>query len=131
MNKGKFLIADDVMFARKQLKKILENQGYEVVAEAVDGVDVVEKYSEMVFNVPEHLVTTFDEFANEGLVSWERRDELLISIKPIFKMCNKFDAEAWFNDLLEKANWVSMGISNTSLVKSSYREYHGCLVPIF
>ena len=46
MSNGKFLIADDAMFARKQLKKILENQGYEVVAEAVDGVDVVEKYKE-------------------------------------------------------------------------------------
>lgn len=38
------LIADDAMFIRASLKKILENSGYRVVAEAENGRDAVEKY---------------------------------------------------------------------------------------
>ncbi|MGR3178133.1 MAG: response regulator [Candidatus Anammoxibacter sp.] len=41
------LIVDDAIVARMVLKKILEQAGYEVVGEAVDGVEAVEKYDQL------------------------------------------------------------------------------------
>jgi two-component system, chemotaxis family, chemotaxis protein CheY len=40
------MIVDDSLFMRKMLRDILEEEGYEVVAEASDGVEAVEKYRE-------------------------------------------------------------------------------------
>ena len=42
----KVLITDDALFMRVTLRNILTKGGYEVVAEAVNGVDSVEKYLE-------------------------------------------------------------------------------------
>jgi two-component system chemotaxis response regulator CheY len=39
------MIVDDELFFRKLLGSILRENGYSVVAEAVDGVEAVEKYS--------------------------------------------------------------------------------------
>ncbi|MBP2645973.1 MAG: histidine kinase [Firmicutes bacterium] len=41
----KVLIVDDMAFIRFALKKLLETNGYEVVGEAKDGVEAVEKYA--------------------------------------------------------------------------------------
>ena len=38
------LIVDDAVFMRMKLKDILEKNGYEVVAEAQNGVEAIEKY---------------------------------------------------------------------------------------
>lgn len=38
------MIADDELFFRKLLRDILEEEGFTVVAEAVDGVEAVERY---------------------------------------------------------------------------------------
>ncbi|HEY4543030.1 MAG TPA: response regulator [Tissierellaceae bacterium] len=40
----KVLIVDDAIFMRMKLKDILESNGYEVVAEAQDGKEAIEKY---------------------------------------------------------------------------------------
>lgn len=40
----KIMIVDDSLIIRMNLKKIFETQGYEVVAEAANGEDAVEKY---------------------------------------------------------------------------------------
>ena len=42
----KVLIIDDSMFVRKQIGQILTSEGFEVVDQAVDGVDGIEKYKE-------------------------------------------------------------------------------------
>jgi len=42
----KVLITDDALFMRVTLRNILTKGGYEVVAEAVNGLDSVEKYLE-------------------------------------------------------------------------------------
>ncbi len=42
---AKILIADDAMFMRASIKKILTEGGHEVVGEAEDGQDAVEKYA--------------------------------------------------------------------------------------
>lgn len=41
------LIVDDAQFMRTMLSKLVEEDGYEVVGEAVDGKDAVEKYKEL------------------------------------------------------------------------------------
>ncbi|MBM7618998.1 response regulator [Bacillus haimaensis] len=42
----RILIVDDAAFMRMMIKDILSKNGYEVVAEAADGVQAVEKYKE-------------------------------------------------------------------------------------
>ena len=40
------MIVDDSLFMRKMLRDLLEEEGYEIVAEASDGVEAVAKYQE-------------------------------------------------------------------------------------
>ncbi|MCK4799038.1 MAG: response regulator [Spirochaetes bacterium] len=40
----RIVIADDLSFMRMVQKEILQEKGYEVVGEAVDGIEAVEKY---------------------------------------------------------------------------------------
>lgn len=44
---NKILIVDDAAFMRMMIKDILTKNGYEVVGEAQDGVQAVEKYGEL------------------------------------------------------------------------------------
>ena len=41
------LVADDASFMRQMIREILEPEGYEIAGEAADGVEVVEKFSEL------------------------------------------------------------------------------------
>jgi two-component system chemotaxis response regulator CheY len=43
----KVLIVDDTAFMRMMLKTIITGKGYEVVGEAQDGIEAVEKYKEL------------------------------------------------------------------------------------
>lgn len=43
---GKILIVDDAAFMRMMIKDILTKNGYEVVGEATDGAQAIEKYKE-------------------------------------------------------------------------------------
>jgi two-component system, chemotaxis family, chemotaxis protein CheY len=47
INMASVLIVDDAAFMRMMLKDILVKNGYEVVGEAVNGADAVEKYREL------------------------------------------------------------------------------------
>ena len=42
--KTRILIADDASFMRQMIREILEPEGFEIVAEASDGVEAVEQY---------------------------------------------------------------------------------------
>ena len=42
--KARVLIADDASFMRQMIREIIEPEGFEVVAEAADGVEAVEQY---------------------------------------------------------------------------------------
>lgn len=42
----KLMIVDDASFMRISIKKMLENQNYEVIAEASDGAEAVEKFKQ-------------------------------------------------------------------------------------
>lgn len=44
---GRVLIADDAVMMRAMLRDILVDQGYEVVGEAANGVEAVEKFKEL------------------------------------------------------------------------------------
>ena len=41
---ARVLIADDASFMRQMIKEIVESEGHEVVAEASDGVEAIDKY---------------------------------------------------------------------------------------
>ncbi len=41
------LLADDLAFIKMVQKEILEKRGYQVIGEAVDGIDVIEKYKKL------------------------------------------------------------------------------------
>jgi two-component system chemotaxis response regulator CheY len=41
------LIADDASFMRQMIRDVIEPEGFEVVGEASDGVEVVEKFKEL------------------------------------------------------------------------------------
>lgn len=41
------LVADDASFMRQMIRDIIEPEGYEVVGEASDGVEVVEKFKQL------------------------------------------------------------------------------------
>ena len=43
---GKVLVCDDAQLTRRTLRNILEDAGYEVVGEAVNGEDAIHKYKE-------------------------------------------------------------------------------------
>jgi two-component system chemotaxis response regulator CheY len=43
----KVLIADDASFMRQMIRDIIEPEGWEVVGEASDGVDVVDKFKKL------------------------------------------------------------------------------------
>ena len=44
--KNTVLVVDDASFMRLSIKSILEQNGFEVVAEAADGREAIEKYRE-------------------------------------------------------------------------------------
>lgn len=60
-SKRTVMIVDDELFFRELLRDILKKQGYSIVAEAVDGVEAVEKYR---IHRPE--ITIMDIFMPEG-----------------------------------------------------------------
>ena len=44
---SRVLIADDASFMRQMIRDIIDSEGYEVVGEATDGMEVVDKYKEL------------------------------------------------------------------------------------
>jgi two-component system chemotaxis response regulator CheY len=44
---SRVMIVDDAVFMRNTLKEIFQGAGYEIVAEAANGVEAVEKYKEL------------------------------------------------------------------------------------
>jgi two-component system, chemotaxis family, chemotaxis protein CheY len=44
---SRVLIADDASFMRQMIRDIIDAEGYEVVGEATDGVEVVERFKEL------------------------------------------------------------------------------------
>ena len=45
--KARVLIADDASFMRQMIREIIEPEGYEVVGEATNGIEAMEKYTEL------------------------------------------------------------------------------------
>ncbi len=45
--KARVLIADDASFMRQMIREIIEEEGYEVVGEATNGIEAVAQYTEL------------------------------------------------------------------------------------
>ena len=89
----KVLIIDDSMFVRKQISQILTSEGFEVIGQAGDGVEGIEKYKELSPGVDivtlditmpkmdgvtalEHIIT-FDPKANVVMISALGKQDLV------------------------------------------------------
>lgn len=70
-NPYRIMVVDDSMFVAKQITQILTSEGYNVVAQAGDGLQAVEKYKELYPNVD--LVTMDITMPNmDGLTALQK-----------------------------------------------------------
>lgn len=70
----KVLIVDDAAFMRISIRKMLEKNGYEIVGEAENGFDAVEKYFELQPDVVTMDITMRDMNGLEALKSIMQKD---------------------------------------------------------
>ncbi len=88
-NKGiSVMIVDDSEVARMLLRDILESGGYDVVAEAADGVEAVERYAEL---RPQVTIMDVQMPNKDGIEA--TRDILAIDGSARVLMCSSIDAE--------------------------------------
>lgn len=67
----RIMVVDDSMFVAKQITQILTSEGYNVVAQAADGLQAVEKYKELYPNID--LVTMDITMPNmDGLTALQK-----------------------------------------------------------
>jgi two-component system chemotaxis response regulator CheY len=82
------MIVDDSEVARMLLRDILEAGGYEVIAEAADGVEAVERYVEL---RPSVTIMDLQMPNKDGIEA--TRDILAFDRKAKVLMCSSIDAE--------------------------------------
>ncbi len=82
------MIVDDSEVARMLLRDILEAGGYDVVAEAADGVEAVAKYAEL---RPQVTIMDVQMPNKDGIEA--TRDILVIDRNARVLMCSSIDAE--------------------------------------
>ncbi len=82
------MVVDDSEVARMLLRDILEAGGYDVVAEAADGVEAVAKYAEL---RPQVTIMDVQMPNKDGIEA--TRDILVIDRNARVLMCSSIDAE--------------------------------------
>ena len=68
------LVVDDSAFLRVMLKQMLVNNGYEVIGEAVNGRDAIEKYQELTPNLVTMDITMPEMSGIEAVTEIMKRD---------------------------------------------------------
>ena len=83
----KVLIVDDSKFSRDSIRKRLEALGYEVIGEAVDGVDGLQKYVEL---KPTLIVTDIEmpNLNGVSMIKELRKTDIEIKIVVVTSMVN-------------------------------------------
>ncbi len=62
------LLADDLAFIKMVQKEILEKKGYQVIGEAADGIEVIEKYKKL---KPDIVIMDITMPRMDGLNDWK------------------------------------------------------------
>ncbi|WP_413381585.1 response regulator [Alkalihalobacillus sp. 1P02AB] len=95
MNKN-ILIVDDAAFMRMMIKDILTKGGYNIVGEAADGVQAVEKYKEL---KPDLVTMDITMPEKDGIAALKEIKELDASAKVI--MCSAMGQQSMVIDAIQ------------------------------
>ncbi|OAS83326.1 MULTISPECIES: response regulator [Metabacillus] len=92
----KIMIVDDAAFMRMMIKDILTKNGYEVVAEAADGAQAVEKYKE---HQPDLVTMDITMPEMDGIAALKAIKEINVNAKVI--MCSAMGQQAMVIDAIQ------------------------------
>jgi two-component system chemotaxis response regulator CheY len=92
----KIMIVDDAAFMRMMIKDILTKNGYEVVAEAADGAQAVEKYRE---HQPDLVTMDITMPEMDGIAALKAIKEINANAKVI--MCSAMGQQAMVIDAIQ------------------------------
>lgn len=95
--KKKVLIVDDAVFMRMKLKDILEKDGYEVVAEAQNGIEAIEKYKQ---EMPDIVTLDITMPEMDGIEALKRIKEIDPAAKVI--MCSAMGQQSMVMDAIQE-----------------------------
>ncbi|OLO40903.1 two-component system response regulator [Alkalihalophilus pseudofirmus] len=93
---GKILIVDDAAFMRMMIKDILSKNGFEVVGEATDGAQAVEKYKEL---SPDLVTMDITMPEMDGITSLKEIKKIDPNAKVI--MCSAMGQQAMVIDAIQ------------------------------
>lgn len=93
---NKILIVDDAAFMRMMIKDILVKNGYEVVGEAQDGVEAVEKFKEL---RPDLVTMDITMPEMDGITALKKIREIDSNAKVI--MCSAMGQQAMVIDAIK------------------------------
>ncbi|KKB38966.1 response regulator [Bacillus thermotolerans] len=93
---NRILIVDDAAFMRMMIKDILTKNGYEVVGEAADGVQAVEKYQEL---KPDLVTMDITMPEKDGIAALKEIKEIDAGAKVI--MCSAMGQQAMVIDAIQ------------------------------
>ncbi|OZU90311.1 two-component system response regulator [Virgibacillus indicus] len=93
---NRILIVDDAAFMRMMIKDILTKNGFEVIGEAQDGAEAIEKYKEL---SPDLVTMDITMPEMDGITSLKRIKELNSDAKII--MCSAMGQQAMVIDAIQ------------------------------
>ena len=92
----KILIVDDAAFMRMMIKDILTKNGYDVVGEAADGVQALEKYKEF---IPDLVTMDITMPEMDGITALKEIKKINPNVKVI--MCSAMGQQAMVIDAIQ------------------------------
>lgn len=92
----RILIVDDAAFMRMMIKDILTKNGYDVVGEAADGLQAVEKYSEL---RPDLVTMDITMPEMDGIAALKAIKSLILTLLVI--MCSAMGQQAMVIDAIQ------------------------------
>ena len=92
----RILIVDDAAFMRMMIKDILSKNGYQVVGEAADGVQAIEKYKEF---TPDLVTMDITMPEMDGITALKEIKKLNPNVKII--MCSAMGQQAMVIDAIQ------------------------------
>ncbi|MGH7661498.1 MAG: response regulator [Vulcanimicrobiaceae bacterium] len=95
-SKGRVLIVDDAVVMRMMIKDILSKNGFEIVGEAQNGAEAVEKYKDL---RPDVVTMDMVMPGVDGIAAVKQ----IVSVDPAAKilMCTSLGQEALLNEAME------------------------------